>query len=189
MSDHHEGSDILSSASEHPFLEFQGLVNLSWFVFFVITVASSRLGTLFTLIPRFGLPLITGYMIVGCLCGPYVLGLVTTKQIPDLAYITQIALAFIAYSAGSELYLPELRRLFRPILWISGMSAAFTYVFCTLFIYLLGTSGVIPWMSTFEGGCLASISLVAGSIMVARSPASAIAVVRELRAKGKSSHQ
>ena len=173
--------DVIDQES-HPFLEFNGIANLSWFAFLIVAVASSRLGTIF---PRMGLPLITGYMIVGCICGPYALGLVTKQQIPDLSYVTQIALAFIAYSAGSELYLPELRSLFKPILWITAMNAGVTYIFCTLFIYGLGSGGVIPWMKDYSSGCLASISLVAGSIMVARSPASAIAVVRELRAKGK----
>ena len=46
------------------------------------------------------------------------------------------------------------------------------------------SAGVIPWMEPYLGSCAFTISLVAGSIMVARSPASAIAVVRELKAKG-----
>ena len=169
------------NVADHPFLQFNGLANGSWFIFFVIAVASSRLGRVFT---HFGLPLITGYMIIGCLCGPYVLNMVTLEQTPDLAYVTQIALSFIAFSAGSELYLPELRSLFRVIALITGFNALFTYVLCSLFIYMLAQTGVIPWMSHFPSGCSFTISLIAGSIMVARSPASAIAVVRELRAKG-----
>jgi len=158
-----------------------GLLNGSWIKFFVIVVAASRLALVF---PRIGMPLITGYMVIGCLCGPYVLGLVSKPQIPDLSYVTQTALAFIAFSAGSELYLPELRSLFRTIILITGLNALFSYIFCTLFIYLIAMLGLVPWMEPYLGGCAFSISLVAGSIMVARSPASAIAVVRELRAKG-----
>lgn len=123
-------------------------------------------------------------MIIGCLCGPYVLELVTKPQIPDLSYVTQTALAFIAFSAGSELYLPELRSLIRTIALITGFNALFTYVFSTIFIYIIAYAGVIPWIEPYLGSCAFSISMVAGSIMVARSPASAIAVVRELRAKG-----
>jgi NhaP-type Na+/H+ or K+/H+ antiporter len=101
-----------------------------------------------------------------------------------MQYVTQTALAFIAFSAGSELYLPELRSLLRTIALITGFNALFSYVFCTLFIYLISAAGVIPWITPYMGSCAFSISMVAGSIMVARSPASAIAVVRELRAKG-----
>jgi Kef-type K+ transport system membrane component KefB len=150
----------------------------------VIVVAASRLALVFPKLPFGGLPLITGYMIVGCLCGPYILGLVSKPQIPDLSYVTQTALAFIAFSAGSELYLPELRSLLRTILAITGANALFSYIFCTLFIYAIAAGGVVPWMTPYMGSCAFSMSMVAGSIMVARSPASAIAVVRELRAKG-----
>lgn len=38
-------------------------------------------------------------------------------DVPRLSYVTQFALAFIAFSAGAELYLPELRSLFKRILY------------------------------------------------------------------------
>lgn len=147
----------------------------------MIVVAATRLALIF---PKFYLPLITGYMVIGCLCGPYVLELVTKPQIPDLSYVTQTALAFISFSAGSELYLPELRSLLRTIVLITGLNALFSYIICTLFIFGLGYAGVIPWVTPYLGSCSFAISMIAGAIMVARSPASAIAVVRELRAKG-----
>lgn len=43
--------------STHPFLEFNGLIDGTWFIFFIVAVASSRLGTIFV---RIGLPVITG---------------------------------------------------------------------------------------------------------------------------------
>lgn len=69
------------SAAAHPMLLSALPCSLQ---FFVIVVAASRLAIVF---PRIGLPLITGYMIIGCLCGPYVLGLVTKPQIPDLSLV------------------------------------------------------------------------------------------------------
>ena len=176
-----EVTQLREDIQSEPFLQFKGLTNGTWFAFFVIAVASSRLGTIF---PRIGLPLITGYMVVGVFCGPYILNLITTEELPDLGYITQIALSFIAFSAGSELYLPELRSLFRKIAFITGFNALFTYVICILFIYGLAAGGLVSWMEPYLGGCAIGISMIAASIMVARSPASAIAVVRELRAKG-----
>lgn len=170
-----------SNEADHPFLEFHGLVDGSWFVFFVLAVAASRLAYPFT---KIGLPIITGYMIIGCLCGPYVLQMVTTPQVKQLGYVTQIALAFIAFSAGSELYLPELRSLFRTICYLSLSIAAITYVLCGLIIYALANTSLVAWAAQMDGGCIVGVSLVAASIMTARSPASAIAVVKEMRAKG-----
>jgi Kef-type K+ transport system membrane component KefB len=91
-----------------------GSVIATWVVFFIVSVAASRLGVLF---PRIGLPLITGYLVVGALAGPFVTGILTPVDIPRLGYVTQFALAFIAFSAGAELYLPELRSLFKRILF------------------------------------------------------------------------
>lgn len=70
---------------------------LNWLAFLVIAVGSSRLGILITLVK---FPVIFGYVIVGIICGPFVLDLVPSTNLYDLHYITQFAVAFIAYSAG-----------------------------------------------------------------------------------------
>ncbi len=56
--------------------------------------------------------------IVHCraVAGPFVLGLIRSSDLKPLSYVTQFALAFIAFSAGAELYLPELRSLFKSII-------------------------------------------------------------------------
>ena len=171
-----------SESESHPFVEFEGFVTGSWFVFFVVAVASSKLGRYARYI---GLPLITGYIIIGVLCGPFVLDMVHTYQIKDLSYVTQMALAFIAFSAGSELYLPELRSLFKPIAALTLTTSVTNFAICSLIIWgMSGSSGLMGWMSPYESRCRLMISFIFGSIMVARSPASAIAVVRELNAHG-----
>lgn len=68
-------------SERHPFVQFAGLVNGAWFVFAVVSVASSKLGGL---VRHVGLPLITGYLLVGVLCGPFVLDIVQKHHIPDL---------------------------------------------------------------------------------------------------------
>jgi Kef-type K+ transport system membrane component KefB len=83
-----------------------GAVLSTWITFFIVSVAAGRLGFIF---PKIGLPLITGYLVIGSIAGPYVLGLIKTSDIDPLSYVTQFALAFIAFSAGAELYLPEIR--------------------------------------------------------------------------------
>jgi Kef-type K+ transport system membrane component KefB len=85
-------------------------------VFLFVCIAAGKLALL---APRVGLPLITGYCAVGVLAGPYALNLLTTESLKPLSLTNQFALAFIAMSAGAELYLPELRALFRRILGIT----------------------------------------------------------------------
>ena len=50
-----------------------------------------------------GLPNVTGYLIVGIILGPCVLGLMSKDQIENVfSVITDLALAFIAFSIGVE---------------------------------------------------------------------------------------
>jgi hypothetical protein len=88
----------------------------TWLVFFLVTIAAGRIGLL---APRLSLPLISGYLVVGAVAGPFVLDIIQKEDVPRLNYVTQGALAFIAFSAGSELYLPELRALFRRIVYMT----------------------------------------------------------------------
>ena len=88
----------------------------AWIIFAVVSIAASRLGVLF---PKIGLPLITGYLVVGAVCGPFVLNVIESSDLKDLGFVTKFALAFIAFSAGAELYLPELRSLFKRILYMT----------------------------------------------------------------------
>ena len=85
-----------------------------WLTFAVCIVASSQLAGIVTFV---GLPLITGYMVIGALVGPQVLGLIKQEDLLPLGLVTQGALAFICFSAGAELYLPELRALFKQIMY------------------------------------------------------------------------
>ena len=153
----------------------------TWVAFFCAVVASSQMGGAFTLL---GLPLITGYMFVGALLGPQMLGLIRPEDLSPLGLVTQCALAFICFSAGGELYLPELRGLLKQILTQTSLTAAVTFVLCTAGI--IAAAPLLPFLNalTFHH-CRGSIAAVAASIMVARSPASAIAIVKELRAKGR----
>lgn len=154
----------------------------SWLAFLVVCIASSRLGLI---APKLSLPLITGFLAVGTLAGPYILNLVRLEDLPNLSYTNKFALSFIAFSAGAELYLPELRAAFKKILYQTATLTVFTMVLCLPIIYGLGTgTGLIPWMEPLDTGCRWGVASVFAAIMVTQSPASAIAVVKELKAKG-----
>jgi len=56
-----------------------------------------------------GLPRLTGYLIVGILAGPSILGLMSPGAVEELALIDRFALALIALMAGGELKLDQLR--------------------------------------------------------------------------------
>ncbi|MEN8005728.1 MAG: cation:proton antiporter [Candidatus Krumholzibacteriota bacterium] len=147
--------------------------------FILIAVAAERLGEKFT---RFRMPLITGYLLTGMLAGPYVLDLITAEATLRLRFVDEMALGFIAFAAGGELYVRELKGKFRGIAWVTGGLVMVTFVFGFVAAFLL--SGMIPGLASLSPAVRAAASLLAAAILVARSPSSAIAVTKELRAHG-----
>jgi Trk K+ transport system NAD-binding subunit/Kef-type K+ transport system membrane component KefB/mannitol/fructose-specific phosphotransferase system IIA component (Ntr-type) len=148
-------------------------------IFIVISLASKQIGDFFY---RLKLPLITGFLFTGILTGPYVLKLIPAYAIEKLGFVDELSLAFIAFAAGNELFLRELKSRFKSIRYITFGLILSTFTLGSLCFFLL--SEFIPFMKPMPPVHRAAVSILAGAILVARSPSSAIAVVNELRAKG-----
>lgn len=147
--------------------------------FIIIAVASDQISRLFL---RAKLPLVTGFIFIGLIAGPSILGMIPPEAITDLDFINDFALAFIAFTVGAELYLRELRSRFRSIIGMTVAQLAITFILGSLGVLLI--SDYIPFMKGMNIASKIAVSLLAGTIFVARSPASAIAVIHEMRAKG-----
>lgn len=147
--------------------------------FFVVVVAARHLSSYFA---RFHLPLITGLLFIGIFAGPFVFDLVRTDSWNRLDFVNDISLAFIAFAASAELYLKELRNRFKSIKWVTIGQLVITFILSGLGVYYL--IEFIPFASEFSFESKIAISILMGSIFVARSPASAMALINEMRAKG-----
>jgi len=145
----------------------------------IILVASQQLSLLFK---KIHLPIVTGLIVIGIISGPDILGLIPAETIIKFGFINEISLAFIAFAAGAELYLKEYRSQRKSIQWTTICLLSITFLLSSTAIFLL--SNMIPFLSNFGITTRLGISLLAGTIFVARSPSSAIAVISELRAKG-----
>ena len=128
------------------------------------------------------LPLITGYLLAGIIAGPFVLGLIPAGAPDRLRFLDEIALGFIAFAAGAELYLKELHGKLRTIAWVTAGLTIFTFTLTTVAVLLV--LQLVPFAEGFPLLWRVAIAILAGGIMVARSPSSAIAIINELRAKG-----
>ena len=149
------------------------------FSFGIVALASKEIGTFFA---RYKLPLISGFLFAGILVGPYMLNLIPREAIPNLRFVDEISLAYIAFAAGSELYLKELRSRFKSIAWVTtGLVLSTSIIGSFAFFFL---SQYIPFTQGMSFSSRIAVSLLVGAILVARSPSSAIAIVNELRAKG-----
>lgn len=147
--------------------------------FLVLCLSGHRIGRFFI---GARLPLITGFLATGILVGPFVLGLLTPEVISSLRFVDEAALAFIAFAAGAELRLRELRSRLKSIGWITF--GLVTTTFTAAVLAVLALADHIPFLTDFGPSGRLAVALLAGSVLVARSPSSAIAVVNELRARG-----
>ncbi len=147
--------------------------------FLIISVSANQIAKAFQ---KIKLPLITGLIFTGIIAGPFIIGLIPISAKKELHFINETALAFIAFAAGAELYLRELRSRLNSIKWNTFGQLVVTFVLGSLAVYFL--SDLIPYMKDLDGTAQISIAMITAAIFVARSPASAIAVINELRAKG-----
>jgi hypothetical protein len=147
--------------------------------FAVAAAASYQLGKAATIV---SLPLITGYLVVGMVVGPFGTGLVSRYDVYLIGpSLNDLALSFIAFAAGEEINLPALKQWLRAIqIQIGGITVA-TIALCS--IAFATFTGVLPGFgegTAFPGSCRASIAVLFAVIMVARSPATVVALLQEM---------
>ncbi len=147
--------------------------------FTLIVLASDRVGRL---LAKFKLPMISGFLLIGILAGPYLLNLVSANTVLQLTFLDHISLAVIAFAAGSELNVKELQGRFRSIGWVIAANSIIIPLLGGLATFFLAE--FIPFMQPLSVSGRVGVALLVGAILVARSPSSAIAVVNELRARG-----
>ncbi|HHU51536.1 MAG TPA: cation:proton antiporter [Firmicutes bacterium] len=123
------------------------------------------------LISLFKLPAVTGYLIVGLLLGPSVMGMISFDTIEQLAPINTIALSIIAFLIGGEFSFKLLKRC--------GKSAILIAIF-----EVLGALTFVTGILHFLLGMKVSTALILGAISSATAPAATIMVLREYKAKG-----
>lgn len=141
------------------------------------------------LLSTLGLPLITGYLLAGIALGPEGLGLVSLEVKDRLQTINLIALGLIALSAGGELALGRLRPRLRSIAWIASLQTGLvlSITAASLIAYeLLARNLALPTLLPvgLDLQHVVAMGLILGLVATANSPASTVAVINELRARG-----
>ncbi|WP_411337169.1 cation:proton antiporter [Ruminococcus gauvreauii] len=120
----------------------------------------------------FRLPKVTGYIVVGVLIGPSGLGLISPQLVAHMDFVSDIALACIAFGVGKFFKVDELRKAGNGILLITVLEAL--------------TAGVFVFLSTY---CLFHTSLdfalLLGAVATATAPASTIMTIKQYHARGE----
>jgi Kef-type K+ transport system membrane component KefB len=148
--------------------------------FCIIALAARQIGDTFK---QAGFPLISGFLFTGIIAGPHVLNLIPSQAISTLTFVDQVSLGLIAFAAGGELYLKELKSRLTAIGWITSGLVISTFTMGSLAFFALADH--ITFMAAMPVSGRVGVALIAGAILVVRSPSSAIAIINELRAKGR----
>lgn len=145
----------------------------------IVTIAAERISKVFQ---KVNFPIITGLIITGIIGGSSFLNFITVREVGKLNFLNQIALAIIAFSAGSELYIDDLRSRMKSIKWMTIGQLLITFSLTVFVVYF--ASAYIPFMGAMPPMHKIAVSILFATIFVARSPSSAIAIIKELRANG-----
>jgi Kef-type K+ transport system membrane component KefB len=114
------------------------------------------------------LPDITGYLVAGLLLGP-ITGFLNSDELSHMSIISNIALGFIAFQVGNELWLGKLKKSGKSILIITIIQALFTTLVVSL-VLLLVTD--------------VSTAMILGAIAAATAPAPIMMLINKYRTKG-----
>lgn len=120
---------------------------------------------------RLRLPNVTAYILAGILIGPYCLNLVPQRIIDGTDFLSDIALAFIAFSTGEFFKLSVLKRSGMKVVWITVLEA----VLASLAVFVL-----TYWILRLN----LAFSVVLAALASATAPASTMMTIRQTGARG-----
>ena len=103
-------------------------------------------------------------------------------MLDNLAFIEHACLSYIALLAGSELHLGGIKRIRRQVTWMVGSISFFSYAL--VFTCALVAAPRTPFLASLPQNQLVVVCNLLGILAIARSPASAISVLHELKGSG-----
>ena len=118
------------------------------------------------------LPNVTAYILAGILLGPYCLDLVPQRIIDGTDFLSDIALAFIAFSTGEFFKLDVLKRSGMRVVWITVFEAVLASVLVFILTYFVLRLDL-------------AFSIVLAALASATAPASTMMTIRQTGAKGE----
>lgn len=132
----------------------------------IILLAGLFMGKLFEMVK---VPAITGYLVAGLLLGP-ITHLISQEDLSHLSVISDVALGFIAFQVGTELWFGKLKK--------SGMKI----VIITIVQAVLTTS-IVTGLTLFFVDL--PVALMLGAIAAATAPAPIMMIIKKYKTKGE----
>ncbi len=156
--------------------QWAGMINFSLAFVLLAAFLSSQL------LQLLHLPKISAYIVTGIIAGPYISGFLSIETVNHFRLINDLALSFIALSAGGSLHLTFLKSRKRAVGLNIVLQTLLVVGLVLLFMMLSGHRfDFTRNMSTLQ---ITAFGILAGTISVARSPSSVMAIINECRASG-----
>ncbi|QOY54394.1 cation:proton antiporter [Candidatus Sulfurimonas marisnigri] len=128
--------------------------------------------------PKLHTPRVVGYLMLGLIIGPEVLALIPNEFVDNTHIITDLALSIIAVLVGATLKVSNLKGHGREVVYITVFQSLGAFIVVVVGFILMGN------ILNFPSQQILFIALLLGGIAAATAPATALALVYELRAKG-----
>ncbi len=119
---------------------------------------------------KVGLPEITGFIIAGLIAGPHLGGVIQQQVKADLQLLTELALAIIAFTVGTNVLRSTLVRVGRSVVLLTAGHILGGLLLVTAALAVLG----LPF----------SVALLMGVLAGGSSPGTVVAIVESVRARG-----
>lgn len=140
-------------------------------------------GTLLSaLLEPLGLPHLSGYLLAGILGGPHILHLIDHQTVERLSPVNTLALALIALAGGAELRIQTVQSVMRSVSWALFLQTIVGFLVMSGVFFAL--SKYIPFSKNLGILPLIGVSLLWGTLAVARSPSALLGILSQTRAKG-----
>lgn len=142
-------------------------------------IAAALTGALFE---RIHLPRVSGYLVFGLVCGPYLGNIITRPMARDLQLVNGLAIALIALIAGLELNYARLKPRLAAMAKLGFITVTLMYATLGPLLWLAW-----PWLPIYPeaGGILRlAMALLLTTVVVSFSPTVTIAVIADTRARG-----
>ena len=130
---------------------------------------------------KLGLLNVVGYLLMGFIIGPEMLGIVSHEFVKETHIITDLSLSLIAVLVGANLRYHIIKEFWKQIIVVSFFETFFTFLFIGGSFYLLFDSLGLG----FAEDQRMVIALLFGGLASATAPATILAIIHELKAKGK----
>lgn len=134
------------------------------------------------LVKPLGIPKIVGYLLAGMLFGPPALGYLSTPALSELTPVSNLAIALIAFLAGAELQVEEIRQRGTAILKMVSVELVLTFAAVASVIVVL--RGQLPFLASAPTYEVIAFSMLFAAVAVVHSPAVTMALLTETRANG-----